>query len=257
MTHVKKMVLIPHDSLARLNDKTPSTQREHMSSLDTEMSHILNKQYADDSEKWKHYSDTLQRYLHFAAEHRKPVALHVTDTDPKPIPPSPMRAHLASMVPRTYKDVALRIFDFISQEGSPVTVDPSGTVSINGNPQPQSNIVDLISDLTRARKSVGQPLGSQAFVRALASMNVPLELIGNEQRKHDIHRLKSLKPLSNPEDGENKKKKRRSRQPSPQTGLGFTPRKAPRKAIKKHAPLAPKKAIRKKGAAKKHHWCHW
>lgn len=245
MNHVKKLVLVPHESVARLHDSSPTSAQEKMGALDTEMKTILNKQYADDAEKWKVYSEALQRYLHFADDKRKPVSLELKTEEEKQNIPTSWRAQIASLVPRTYKDAALRIFDYLGRDGSPLTVDTTGVVSINGTPLSHSNIVDLISDLTRSRKNVPPPPGSSSFVQALAGMNIPLELIGNEIRKNEIQQLKTLRPAKKASDGE--KKKRRSRQPSPnrnQTGSG--------RGRKKRTATAKTRAPKRKAG-----WAHW
>ncbi|KAK3909652.1 O-phospho-L-seryl-tRNA:Cys-tRNA synthase, partial [Frankliniella fusca] len=69
----KKMILVPHESVARLHDPTPSTTETQLSALDNEMEIIMRKKYADDSLKWKLYNEALQRYLHFNNERKKPV----------------------------------------------------------------------------------------------------------------------------------------------------------------------------------------
>ncbi|KAK3925500.1 Putative uncharacterized transposon-derived protein, partial [Frankliniella fusca] len=72
MNHVKKMILVPHESVAKLNDPTPPASETQLSALDNEMELIMRKKYADDSLKWKLYNEALQRYLHFNNERKKP-----------------------------------------------------------------------------------------------------------------------------------------------------------------------------------------
>ncbi|KAK3929353.1 Putative uncharacterized transposon-derived protein [Frankliniella fusca] len=69
------MILVPHESVARLHDPTPSTTETQLSALDNEMELIMRKKYADDSLKWKLYNEALQRYLHFNNERKKPAVL--------------------------------------------------------------------------------------------------------------------------------------------------------------------------------------
>jgi len=192
MNHVKKMILVPQETVARMHETPTLTPQMQMHSLDTEMSSILNKKYADDSEKWKMYSEALQRYLHFAGETRKPLTLEIESKteDSNGDHDSAVRTQLASAMPKTYKSQALRIYDYLSQSHSPVTWDSSGTLSISGNTVPQSNIIDSISELTRARKNFAPP-GTDALCQALAQMNVPLELVGNPTRRLLIQKHKS------------------------------------------------------------------
>lgn len=189
------MVLVPHDSVARLHDPPTSSPQIKMSALDSEMSHILQKQYVDDSEKWKKYNETLQRYLHFVKEGQKPVSIEIASVPEKEgvgnesLPSSGVRHQVASVIPKTYKDQALKIFDYLSVVGSPITWDSQGVVSVKGAHVAHSNIVDLISDLTRHRKNF-EPVGVTKFVEGLAELNIPLELVGNDKRRTAVLQAK-------------------------------------------------------------------
>lgn len=191
MNHVKKMILVPQETVARMHDTPSLTPQSQMSTLDTEMHGILNKKYADDAEKWKHYSEALSRYLHFAGESRKPLTLEIESKpdDSDGSRASGVRTQLAAAIPKTYKSHALRIYDYLSQNHSPVTWDTNGTLSIDNSVIPHSNLIDSISDLTRARKNFSPP-GTDALCAALARMNVPLELLGNATRRELVQKLK-------------------------------------------------------------------
>ena len=83
MEHARKMVLIPHENVERLQAtlangdcgngdncgsvlKTGQTPANVMTRLDAEMSDILNSStYKSEREKWAQYRAVLQRYLHF------------------------------------------------------------------------------------------------------------------------------------------------------------------------------------------------
>jgi hypothetical protein len=187
MNHTKKMILVPQESVARLHDTPTSSPQIQMSALDTEMSYIMRKQYADDSEKWKKYNEALQRYLYFANESRKPLEISLALPDEKKETESPIRQQLELVMPKTYRAQALRIFDYLKD--SKVTWDSSGTVTINGQGIPHSNIIELISDLTRSRRHF-EPTGVTPFIQALAHMNFPLDLIGNEKRRATVRQAK-------------------------------------------------------------------
>jgi hypothetical protein len=194
MKHAMKMVLVPHESVARLQEKpTVPTPQSQMNSLDSEMAVVMRKKYTDDSEKWKRYNDVLQRYLHFAGENRKPIRIELGSLEAKQETTvkkdDTLRDQLLAMMPKTYKDLGLKIYDYLSSDTSPVKWDSAGTVSINGTPLPSSNIIDLISDLTRSRKHF-HPHGAEKFMHALARMNIPLELVPNEHRRTTISRFK-------------------------------------------------------------------
>ena len=73
MEHAKKIILLPQESVERLQttlgkDKIKSVQTPGSvtSRLDAEMNEILNSPtYKDEREKWSLYRQVLQRYLHF------------------------------------------------------------------------------------------------------------------------------------------------------------------------------------------------
>lgn len=106
-----------------------------------------------------------------------------------PNPNSAVRQQLASVLPKTYKDQAVKIHDYLSVSGSPITWDANGVVSLKGTAIPRSNIIDLISDLTRYRKNF-EPHGVTQFIQTLAQLNLPLDLIGNEKRRTAILQAK-------------------------------------------------------------------
>ncbi|KAK3917558.1 UPF0291 protein [Frankliniella fusca] len=185
MNHVKKMILVPHESVARLNDPTPSTTETPLSALDSEMQNIMRKKYTDDSLKWKLYNEALQRYLHFKGEQTKPVEILISSVNGEENETTSIREQLAEALPKTYKAAAFRLYDYLSRADSKVTWDSSGVVSLNNQPVPHSNIINLITDLTRARKNF-EPIGKENFVKALSLTNISLELIPNEKRRNAI-----------------------------------------------------------------------
>ncbi|KAK3929730.1 Putative uncharacterized transposon-derived protein [Frankliniella fusca] len=149
------------------------------------MENIMRKKYADDSLKWKLYNEALQRYLHFKGEQTKPVEISISSVNGEENETTSIREQLAEALPKTYKAAALRLYDYLSRADSKVTWDSSGVVSLNNQPVPHSNIIDLISDLTRSRKNF-EPIGKENFVKALSLTNIPLELIPNEKRRNAI-----------------------------------------------------------------------
>ena len=102
MNHVKKLILVPQETVARMHETPTFTPQTQMNSLDTEMSHILSKKYADDSQKWKMYNETLQRYLHFAGETRKPLTIELDSKVDDSTRIEAVREQLAAAVPKTY-----------------------------------------------------------------------------------------------------------------------------------------------------------
>lgn len=212
MNHCKKLVLMPHDSVTRLQEKTTDrTAKDVMTELDSAMNNIM-KQRADDSEKWAQYQQTLQRYLHFAGEQRRPLELlaplaaAADDDSTSRKQPSAvnrneeLRGQTINLVPLKSKQSAAQLFDLlVSDRSSPfISWDATGVVSINNAPVPGSNIVDLISDACRSKTKAEAPF-VEKFVGVLKKINAPISLIGNAEykrlmRKNDDPRSDSESP---------------------------------------------------------------
>ena len=62
-----------------------------------------------------------------------------------------------------------------------ITWDKTGQVKIEGETIPGSNLSDLVSDAMRSRKNFN-PTGSKEFFQALSKMNVPKDLVRNQER---------------------------------------------------------------------------
>ena len=79
-----------------------------------------------------------------------------------------------------YRKKANELYNILKNSPG-VTWDDTGRVSINGRFIPGSNLTDLFNDVIRQRRS-SSPVGWEAFVSVLATLNIPKEYIGNEKR---------------------------------------------------------------------------
>ena len=195
MVHSKKLVLVPHETLSRLHEK-PVTRSgsDVIGELDIEMGKILS-QKAEDSEKWKMYHQTLQRYLHFINEQRKPLEISFTSRNDgqkdfvraNDDDNARLMTQLKAVIPRKFKDNATALFESLtSQQAKPqIEWDALGSVSIQNTPLVQSNIIELISDATRNRTAAKAP-GWKKFASVIRKLNVPLNLIANKEYKDFI-----------------------------------------------------------------------
>lgn len=177
MEHCKKLVLIPHESVARLQEKTVSrTSTDVMNDLDKEMHRIL-KQKAEDSEKWKLYEQALQKYLYFVNERKKPVALFVPEAVVSKTDIT-LKEKLLSITPPKFREPASFLFDHLCSPEAKKLIrwDISGKTSVDGQTLP--NIVDLISDVVRTRKTP-QVDEWETFASVLKALDTPLTIIGN------------------------------------------------------------------------------
>ena len=60
-----------------------------------------------------------------------------------------------------------------------------GELLHDGTPVPGSNMVDLVNDVLRKRRK-SDPVGWQAFAQQLKRINLPMELVGNVERRRYI-----------------------------------------------------------------------
>ena len=208
MEHVKKMVLVPSETVAKINEKPASTRTpgDVLSSLDQQMHHAL-QQRGDDSEKWKHYEQLLQKFMHFVNEERKPIQLPVTSSssEPSPYPTPSLRDQLLNVVPHPSKSRASTLYERL--ESAPnIQWDESGTVTINDIKYPGANIVDFINDVVRNRKNP-QATHWYEFASALSSLKIPHSRIRNSGYLNSIRRQKGKGFTSRPHHAQAKKSK--------------------------------------------------
>lgn len=205
MEHVKKMVLVPAESADRLHQKSVNpTPSDVMHSLDREMSAILKNKEHDAREKWHQYQQTLQRYMHFANESRKPISYQITEeVIPATIPPvdgdgegerrvdhDHVRDMLLSSMPTSMKNSARTLYDHLAKRGEKsINWNDKGVVILNGSPLPNSNIVDLVDCMVRPRKTFNPP-GVEQFASALADLNLPTSFIANTRYRNFILKRK-------------------------------------------------------------------
>lgn len=200
MEHARKLVLLPRDSLERLQQlignngfKSVQTPGTTIDRLDAEMSDILNSSESkkDDREKWDEYNRALQRFLLFnnnnnvdpkidyptenRSKEKEPKFKDVVKTDD---------SFIITGVPKTFKIAAANLIRHLKRCGN-VTWTSKGAVSVNGRVLQGANIVDLVGDAMRDRKR-DPPTGRRQFATALREAHVPREFIGNNRLWNEI-----------------------------------------------------------------------
>ena len=84
-------------------------------------------------------------------------------------------------VPKTMQGKARRLMERLKRN---MSWTARGELIHEGVPVAGSNVVDLVNDLLRKRKT--DPTGWQPFARHLRAMNLPIELVGNVARRDYI-----------------------------------------------------------------------
>ena len=220
MNHTKRMVLVPENTLERLQQRQqiltpPLTQT--LKNLDSEMNEILSSKEIDDEEKAKLYNQVLQRYLSYYNQ-RKEQPLHVKLATPKPIEtskpeeieetstetteqetiPSAVEEEVIQSLPKLYKAAARQLLDKIKQNRDVLHWNEKGELKYENKPISGSHVVDLVNDILRHRKG-SEPVGWSVFARGLARMNVPENLVRNPQRQSVIREFKTRVTAETPE----------------------------------------------------------
>ncbi|KAK6178086.1 hypothetical protein SNE40_012917 [Patella caerulea] len=215
MEFTKKMALVPESLLENLQTPKPQILQppsvRKVSELDVEIRRILEDPEMDDSEKVEKYGQRLREFIFHKNRAIEPPTVYVkqqglsaglttkqsviNNKDPngevpqaepsRVIEDPPLKADILATVPKSMKTKADLLIEKLYQTPN-VTWDSKGAVTIEGQPIPGSNIMDLVNDLLRKRKYFN-PIGWQVLGRALSNNNLPQDLIGNADRYHYIN----------------------------------------------------------------------
>ncbi|KAF4520551.1 hypothetical protein B566_EDAN008750 [Ephemera danica] len=219
--------------------------------LDTEMSIILGTKGKSDFEKWQEYNQVLQKYLRQYEKVKEPIKLSV-ENDLEELNSEQQKIEsnnnelnaedsvLQTMVNSFAKNHRFRnkasVLYGILKRSPDIKWDDGGRVYIKDQIIRGSNIIDLMNDVIRSRQGE-PPTGWEQFASVLASINVPREYIGNEnrwnyilalgntsetsQREH-LRELQQRRPLVRKKQAQSKRKSRtRSRSPVAQRWTSF------------------------------------
>ena len=188
MEYAKKMALVDPRILESVPPQPLSTNpiENIMRRLDEEMRFILYRGDLSDREKVVLYNQVLMRYNVFSNKSsQQPVRVTIDqapvkeDEVVKETRAEPgVQNEIIDSVPKSLKPKARRLLDKIK---GTVSWNDRGEMVYRNVPVPGSNIVDLVNDALRKRKSF-QPVGWKTFARGLKDVNAPMDLVGNPER---------------------------------------------------------------------------
>ena len=173
------MALVPMDFASHTKEAPLLNQ---LSSLDKEMQMVLSDSASTDV-KFKKYQDAIRRYQHFTDVRDEKVPVPPTNTrrEEQILPALPAQQIIRNM-PNQKQRSARILLDFLGNIPE-LGISNNNEIIIDGNTVKNSNIHDLVSDLTRDTRSA-RPRGSNEFTQLLRAKNVPLEAIGSSRRKN-------------------------------------------------------------------------
>ena len=88
---------------------------------------------------------------------------------------------IVQSIPKSMKKRAEALLAHLKEREDVITWDDMGQVLLNGVLIPKSNITDLVSDAMRPRKNFN-PVGVHEFYKVLKDINIPKDIVRNEQR---------------------------------------------------------------------------
>lgn len=194
MNLFKGMVLVPEDVLDRLERKQKQETTPLVSNLmniDENIDNILRRtDMPDDAKQTLYYAD-LERYLNL--KHQKnndfPTVKVNNTTNPDSNKPQEKEGTsrktlsdsvIVDSIPKTMRERAVFILNRLKAYPSAISWDDTGQVKLDGKDIQGSNISDLLSDAVRRNNF--NPAGSKEFFRVLSKINMPKDLVRNDER---------------------------------------------------------------------------
>lgn len=186
---MKKYIVIPHDTYERLSSAKEDL-RSRLADSERKLYDIMKMEISLD-EKRILYLQALQKFLHENDVLQKPVKLKLEEdmlnshieTDVTAVKD---RFHgiLSVVLPKTLVSKGLTLYDYLVSLPA-IKWDVKGKVSIYDQEIQHSNIVDIITDLTRNRATMS-PTGWNEIKTLMKSHNTPLSLINNDARVKEL-----------------------------------------------------------------------
>ena len=168
------------------NQQVVSPILKTITKLDDKIKEILEDNRLNEHSKVEKYSHVLQQYMNIrenldTADVKTPPVNFDSTVSTRPTAPYGEES-IIETVPRTFRSKAKHLLRFIKTNDD-IKWNENGVVSYKDNVLQNSNIIDLVNDVIRPRKS-SQPDNWQEFAHALHDINIPKDLIGNPKRKY-------------------------------------------------------------------------
>ena len=184
MKYARKMRLVPADQPTVLTVKPYEPQyvrnpvKGALENLSQDMQNLLQNETLTEDQKMQQYGQLFLRYQTMQKKLKEPVALPVPETKEITEPPK----SILESVPKTYRNKAQLLLNHI-KEKTDMSWDDENRLVKNGKSVPGTNILDIVNDLVRERKTMPHaPRGWYDVLMSLKDTNVPREAIGNESR---------------------------------------------------------------------------
>lgn len=141
---------------------------------------LLEDPSRSEDERAKSYAQALEDFLTFknqyVRETTQPVEYKLHDTQTA-LKKGISSVELGKTVPKHLRTKAERLADLLRESGK-IAWDEQNRLIVDGKPVEGTNIIDLINDALRRRKTFVPP-GRRTFADQLRHINAPRELVGN------------------------------------------------------------------------------
>jgi len=187
-THSKKMLLVPAETI--LGQQDPYAKK--MSDLDIKMDQIMKRKDLDEFNKVLQYQQILEEYLAVRQKLLRPTPIPIIEQQKdQPTSATPVVNNknnedskvvdtVLKSVPKSYKNKAERLLT-IMKDIPNLTWSDKGEMVLDGKRFDGSHYVDLVNDVLRKR-TTKIPIGWEALASELGKVNIPQDLVGNEDR---------------------------------------------------------------------------
>jgi len=200
MNHGKKYVVISREEYELLKSKTkeskihnPEKQELHRS--ENEIKHIWDKELPAD-EKIRLFTEELNnlksRYDHFTKP--KPLKVVIDKDDVKDTDRSfSLEESIIKSLPKTSQAEGELLLNHLKNYPEIIKWNDRGEIIFKGDVIPNSNLTDLVSNVTTTRKSNLALLPQTVFLKVLSETNTPESWIKNRGSKKLIQSYKVVK----------------------------------------------------------------
>lgn len=148
---------------------------------------LKTKTYKHDYEKLQEYLQVLRRYLFFQRDaieaNRKESTADKDNFDLSLAVLSSMGIDtIIESVPKSYEKKAKSLIDYWkTKHNERIKWDDTGRIYLDGKPIENSNIIDIVNDFIRKRKTAQPAVGRDGIARIMGASSTPKKLIGNDE----------------------------------------------------------------------------
>ena len=179
------MALVDPRLLETLRTPIQPPTDTNLRDLDSEMTSILDKSGIDVSEKVRLYNQALIRYNDMAKMSATKPTPVVVVKGKETLMTTDNMGEVVTTLPKALQEKGRQLVSRLktTQWSDKGELLPDGTVV------PGSNVIDIVHDLLRKRKT-SDPIGWQQFASQMRAANIPMELVGNVARRRHIQKRK-------------------------------------------------------------------